>query len=70
MHLRWQNTFGYVRSLKLLYIQNNSLTALPPSLGSLSNLQVLDASFNKIEVLPETMAAGLESLQVPLLSLL
>ena len=62
--LSLQDSFGNVRSLRLLYLQNNCLTALPPSLGHLALLEVLNASFNRIEALPDTMAGGMESLQV------
>jgi len=35
-----------------LYVNDNSLTKLPPDIGRLSNLQVLDASNNKLRTLP------------------
>ncbi len=58
------DSFGYLKSLRLLYLQDNLLTALPPSVGCLGSLHVLDASFNQLETLPSTVPLGLFKLQV------
>ena len=44
-------------SLEKLVAADNELTALPPSIGSLSNLKTLDASGNQLTVLPVEIAS-------------
>ncbi|XP_054003277.1 protein artichoke [Hylaeus anthracinus] len=51
-------TFASTRDLRELYASHNTLTELPGSLHSLTALQVLDLSFNKLNILsPETLSS-------------
>ena len=42
-------------SLQSLNLSRNTLLALPPSIGCLTALTFLDASFNKLDSLPDTI---------------
>ncbi|XP_076624270.1 artichoke [Colletes latitarsis] len=51
-------TFANTRDLRELYASHNTLTELPGSLHGLTALQVLDLSFNKLNILsPETLSS-------------
>ncbi|XP_078033298.1 artichoke [Augochlora pura] len=51
-------TFSNTRDLRELYASHNTLTELPGSLHGLTALQVLDLSFNKLNILsPETLSS-------------
>ncbi|CAD1472146.1 unnamed protein product, partial [Heterotrigona itama] len=51
-------TFSSTRDLRELYASHNTLTELPGSLHGLTALQVLDLSFNKLNILsPETLSS-------------
>ena len=53
-----EETFVNCRDLRELYASHNTLTELPGSLHGLTALQVLDLSFNKLNILsPETLSS-------------
>lgn len=48
MHIFFQN-------LKELYLENNCLEYLPPSIGLLSNLEIVDCHNNLLKELPDSI---------------
>ncbi|KAG7189218.1 hypothetical protein KM043_008781 [Ampulex compressa] len=60
-------TFANTRDLRELYASHNTLTELPGSLHGLTALQVLDLSFNKLNILsPETLSSLASLLELKL----
>ncbi|MHA1931655.1 MAG: leucine-rich repeat domain-containing protein [Promethearchaeota archaeon] len=48
------DTFGDLKVLKGLYLNDNSLKKLPNSIGNLENLEFFDLTNNPLESLPES----------------
>lgn len=60
-------TFANTRDLRELYASHNTLTELPGSLHDLTALQVLDLSFNKLNILsPDTLSSLTSLLELKL----
>ncbi|XP_051163678.1 protein artichoke [Leptopilina boulardi] len=60
-------TFASTRDLRELYASHNTLTELPGSLHDLTALQVLDLSFNKLNILsPDTLSSLTSLLELKL----
>ncbi|KAK0158723.1 hypothetical protein PV328_009695 [Microctonus aethiopoides] len=60
-------TFSNTRDLRELYASHNTLTELPGSLHGLGSLEVLDLSFNKLNILsPETLSSLTSLLELKL----
>ncbi|XP_033208072.1 protein artichoke [Belonocnema kinseyi] len=60
-------TFSNTRELRELYASHNTLTELPGSLHDLTALQVLDLSFNKLNILsPDTLSSLTSLLELKL----
>ncbi|KAF7990763.1 hypothetical protein HCN44_000568 [Aphidius gifuensis] len=61
------STFLNTRNLRELYASHNTLTELPGSLHGLSSLEVLDLSFNKLNILsPDTLSSLTSLLELKL----